>query len=64
MTELNWIKLHQIKFTLNQNPVNQQMFLFPSRSSAQSSDGNMGLEAMGSPAEDLVGADISSGKGG
>ncbi|KAB0372223.1 hypothetical protein FD755_016015, partial [Muntiacus reevesi] len=34
------------------------------RSSAQSSDGNMGLEAMGSPAEDLVGADISSGKGG
>ncbi|XP_043315321.1 zinc finger protein 185 isoform X1 [Cervus canadensis] len=34
------------------------------RSSAQSSDGNMGLEAMGSPAEDLVGADVSSGKGG
>ncbi|KAB0342979.1 hypothetical protein FD754_019905, partial [Muntiacus muntjak] len=34
------------------------------RSSAQSSDGNMGLEAMGSAAEDLVGADISSGKGG
>ncbi|XP_070318871.1 zinc finger protein 185 isoform X2 [Odocoileus virginianus] len=34
------------------------------RSSAQSSDGNMGLEAMGSPAEDLFGADVSSGKGG
>ncbi|KAM9668161.1 zinc finger protein 185 isoform 5-T6 [Dama dama] len=34
------------------------------RSSAQSSDGNMGLEAMGSPAEDLVGADVSSRKGG
>uniref|UniRef100_A0A4W2HHK7 Zinc finger protein 185 with LIM domain n=1 Tax=Bos indicus x Bos taurus TaxID=30522 RepID=A0A4W2HHK7_BOBOX len=34
------------------------------RSIAQSSDGNMGSEAMGSPDEDLVGADVSSGRGG
>ncbi|XP_040121420.1 zinc finger protein 185 isoform X3 [Oryx dammah] len=33
------------------------------RSIAQSSDGNMGSEAMGSPDEDLVGADVSSGRG-
>ncbi|XP_055293790.1 zinc finger protein 185 isoform X9 [Moschus berezovskii] len=35
-----------------------------SRSIVQSSDSNMGSEAMGSPAEDLVGADVSSGRGG
>ncbi|XP_055293782.1 zinc finger protein 185 isoform X2 [Moschus berezovskii] len=34
------------------------------RSIVQSSDSNMGSEAMGSPAEDLVGADVSSGRGG
>uniref|UniRef100_A0A8C6CQN8 Zinc finger protein 185 with LIM domain n=1 Tax=Moschus moschiferus TaxID=68415 RepID=A0A8C6CQN8_MOSMO len=34
------------------------------RSIVQSSDGNMGSEAMGFPAEDLVGADVSSGRGG
>ncbi|ELR61433.1 Zinc finger protein 185 [Bos mutus] len=34
------------------------------RSIAQSSDGNMGSEATGSPDEDLVGADVSSGRGG
>ncbi|XP_070146666.1 zinc finger protein 185 isoform X14 [Ovis canadensis] len=33
------------------------------RSIAQSSDGNMGSEAMGAPDEDLVGADVSSGRG-
>ncbi|XDA90643.1 hypothetical protein R6Z07F_020248 [Ovis aries] len=33
------------------------------RSIAQSGDGNMGSEAMGAPDEDLVGADVSSGRG-
>ncbi|XP_017900206.1 PREDICTED: zinc finger protein 185 isoform X6 [Capra hircus] len=33
------------------------------RSIAQSSDGNMGSEAMGAPDEDLVAADVSSGRG-
>uniref|UniRef100_A0A8D1HQY0 LIM zinc-binding domain-containing protein n=1 Tax=Sus scrofa TaxID=9823 RepID=A0A8D1HQY0_PIG len=34
------------------------------RSSAQSSEGNMGSRAMGSPPEGLAGVDISSGRGG